>query len=125
MDDSMVKEVSLPVYQSKGWMKLIGIVFIVYGALAALTLVGIIFAWLPIWAGVLLIKSASAIEQAYINGEKNALLDSLMKLKTYFTIMGVTTLIGLAFVILGILFGVFGAILGMSGMQGMEGMQGM
>jgi hypothetical protein len=34
-----------------GWMKFLGVVSILEGALAVLTLWGILFAWLPIWPG--------------------------------------------------------------------------
>jgi hypothetical protein len=59
--------------------------------------VGILFAWLPIWVGVVLLQSASSIERAHLTGSKEVLFDSLGKLKMYFMIQGVTTLIGLVF----------------------------
>jgi len=124
-NSGLVKEVSLPIYQSKGWMKLVGVLSIVYGVLVALTLIGIIIAWLPIWMGILLFKSASSIEQAYLGGRKDDLVLSLSKLKTYFTIMGVLTLVGLVLAVLGLVFGMFGALMGLQGMQGMPQMHGM
>ena len=78
-----------------------GVIFIISGALNALSIVGIIIAWLPIWQGVLLLQSAGAIEQAYLSGNRNEMTRSLSKLKTYFIIMGVLTLIG---IIVGVLF---------------------
>ena len=59
--NGIIKEISLPIYQSKGWMKLIGVLSIVWGVLSALTIVGLLIAWLPIWMGVVLYQSASAI----------------------------------------------------------------
>ena len=41
---NLIKEVSTPVYQSRGWMKLIGVLMIIGGVLYALTIVGIIIA---------------------------------------------------------------------------------
>lgn len=78
--------------------------FIVWGALGALSLIGIIIAWLPIWMGVLLFQSASAVELAYLSGDRNVMTRSLVKLKTYFVIMGVMTLIGIIFWIIAIPF---------------------
>jgi len=90
-----VRELSLPIYQSKGWLRLLGVLSIVSGALAAITIVGILYAWLPIWIGVLLLQAASLVERAQLSGDKGVLFESLGKLKTYFIIQGVTTLIGL------------------------------
>ncbi|MFO7651171.1 MAG: DUF5362 family protein, partial [bacterium] len=42
-----------------GWLKFFGIVTIIAGALNALSLVGILWAWLPIWLGVLLVQAGS------------------------------------------------------------------
>jgi len=93
--NALIKEISMPLDRSKGWMKLIGVLSIIYGGFLAITLVGIIIAWLPIWMGIILYQSASTIEQAVLTGQKTYTLQSLQKLKTYFTIMGVITLIGL------------------------------
>jgi len=106
----VVRELGLPVYQSKGWLKLLGVISIINGVFAALTLVGIIFAWLPIWMGVLLYQSASAVERSQLSGDKAALTKSLEKLKLYFTISGVMAIIGLAAAVIALTFGALGAI---------------
>ena len=97
---NLIKEVSIPVYQARGWMKLIGILMIIAGVFYALTIVGIIIAWLPIWMGVVLYQAGSSSEQAYFNGDKYSLLTSLNKLKLYFTIMGIMTLITIALLVI-------------------------
>lgn len=104
----VVRELSIPLYQCKGWIKLVGVMFIIGGALYALTIVGIIIAWLPIWQGVLLLQSAGAVEQAYQSGNRNAMTRSLLKLKTYFIIMGVLTLIGIIATLLLFFLGFLG-----------------
>ncbi len=90
---NVIKEVSAPVFQARGWMKLIGVLSIIVGVLYALTLIGIIFAWLPIWMGVILYQAGSSSEEAYYNGDKYSFLKSMTQLKLYFTIMGITMLI--------------------------------
>lgn len=104
----VVRELSIPLYQCKGWIKLVGVMFIIGGAFYALTIVGIIIAWLPIWQGVLLLQSAGAVEQAYQSGNRNAMTRSLSKLKTYFIIMGVLTLIGIIATVLLFFLGFLG-----------------
>lgn len=110
-----VKALSLPLYQSRGWMKLIGVMMILYGALVALSIIGIIVAWLPIWMGILLFQAASAAEEAQLNESPDELLNALTRLKTYFTIMGILTLIGLLFSLIGLFGGMGGMLIGGGG----------
>jgi hypothetical protein len=93
-------------------MKLLGVLMILYGAIVALSIVGIIVAWLPIWLGILLFQAASTAEEAHINDNADELLAALKRLKTYFTIMGVLTLIGLLFALLGLFLGMGGMMYG-------------
>jgi hypothetical protein len=104
-----IRELSFPLYNCKGWMKLVGVMSIIGGALYALTIIGIIVAWLPIWTGILLFQSANAVGQAYETDNKAALTVSLSKLKTYFIIMGILTLIGVIVGVLAFFFGFLGA----------------
>lgn len=114
-NNALVTELSTPIYQAKGWMKLVGVLMILYGVMVALSIIGILIAWLPIWMGVLLFQSASNAEQANVNGDQTALYTSLGKLKTYFTIMGIMTLISIVGTILALVLGVSGAMLGLGG----------
>ena len=104
-ETTLVQDLSLPLFKSKGWMKLVAVLSIIYGAAAAITVVGLIIAWLPIWMGVILYQSATSVEQAMGAGDKEALFRSLAKLKTYFTILGVLSLIGLVLAAVGLLTG--------------------
>jgi 1,4-dihydroxy-2-naphthoate octaprenyltransferase len=122
-DEQMViKEVSTPLFQSKVWLKLLGVLSIIYGVLTAITIVGIIVCWLPIWMGVLLFQSAKNIEQAQQNGTKDTFVVSQQKLKTFFTIAGILALIGIVAGLLVFLFGGVAALMGLGGggMQGFE-----
>lgn len=101
---ALVKEITGPLYEVRGWMKFLGVVMIVQGIMVALSIIGIVVAWLPIWLGVLLFQSASAAETAQISGNKAQLMESLRKLKMYFIINGVLMLIMLIFVGFSVLF---------------------
>ncbi|GBD85522.1 hypothetical protein BMS3Abin02_01930 [bacterium BMS3Abin02] len=98
-----VQDAARPLFEAKGWMKLLAVVSIGGGALYALTIVGIIFAWLPIWIGVLLWQSAGAAEDAHATGSSDRLLASQAKLKTLFTLYGIVTLVGLILAIIAII----------------------
>ena len=56
-----VHTIGAPLYNAKGWMKFVGVLSIIYGVLVALSIIGILIAWLPIWIGILLFQSASAV----------------------------------------------------------------
>lgn len=116
--NSLIKSLSLPLYQSRGWMKLLGVIMIVYGAIVALSIVGLLIAWLPIWLGILLFQAASSAEEAQLNDNPDELLAALKRLKTYFTIMGILTLIGLVFGLLGFFLGMGGIMLEGGGHMG-------
>jgi len=94
------RNITLPLYKCKGWLLFLGILSIVQGAIAALTIIGIIIAWLPIWMGVILCQASSLINEAYTRDDPTALTNALSKIKLYFIIMGVMTLIGIAFAVI-------------------------
>ncbi|MYD97587.1 MAG: hypothetical protein F4X98_09405 [Gammaproteobacteria bacterium] len=107
-----MKDVALPLYQAKGWIRFLGVMMIIVGALYAVTIIGLLFAWLPIWLGVLLFQASSRIEYAYEGGGAVSFMESLQKLKTYFIINGVVVLISLIFVGVGALAGILGGLAG-------------
>lgn len=111
-----IRQISLPLYQSKGWIQFIGILSIIQGILAACSLFGIVIAWLPIWIGVILMQCAGSIERARTSGDRALLVSALDKLRLYFTIQGILTVVSLVIgVIVMIVFamGMLGAFSGL------------
>ena len=96
-----------PLYGSQMWLKFLGVMNIIQGIIAAMTIIGIIFAWLPIWMGVLLFRAGSSIESARMNGDKTLFILSQENLKTYFIINGVMTLMIVGFLLLLVMGGTF------------------
>jgi Family of unknown function (DUF5362) len=94
-DQHLVQELSMPIFQARGWLKFLGVLSIISGVGAALSIVGILFAWLPIWMGVLMFQAGSAVESAGQLGDKFAFLRSMGSLKTYFMLQGILTLLGI------------------------------
>ncbi len=92
-ENQLVQQLSLPIFQARGWLKFLGILSIISGAISALSIVGIIYAWLPIWMGVLIFQAGSSIESASQFGNKFTFLQSMGSLKTYFVLQGVLALI--------------------------------
>ncbi|MBD3161272.1 MAG: hypothetical protein GF346_03655 [Candidatus Eisenbacteria bacterium] len=92
-DTRIVKQIGLPLYMAKGWLKFLGVLSVIYGVFTALSIFGILICWLPIWMGILLFRAAGNMEVAELNGDQAQLVEGLNRLKTYFTINGILTLI--------------------------------
>jgi hypothetical protein len=113
--DISQQQVRASVRGMKGWLKFLGIMMIIAGALQALTIVGILWAWLPIWMGVIL-NQAGGRAQGYLDrGDTAAMAEFLGKLKTYFVMMGILLIISLALSIIatiaGLALGIFAGAL--------------
>ncbi len=103
-NETMVKELAQKMHGAQFWMYLIGIIMIIAGVLDAISLVGIIVAWLPIWLGVLLCMAASSLGQANMTGDMDRLQQMLARLKLYFIVQGVVILVCIVLGIFGFLF---------------------
>jgi len=106
-ESQIIREVSAPLFEAKGWMRFLGVLMILYGALMIMTVVGILICWLPIWLGVCLLRAAGSAELAQTGGDKIQLMMALSRLRTFFTIQGILALIGL---ILAVIFLIVGGV---------------
>jgi len=110
VESEVVREVSMPLYQSRGWLKFVGVLMIIGGIPGIAGLVGI----LTIWQGVLLFQAASSIEMAATTGQKYALSTAIGNLKTFFVLNGVLILVGLILALVMICVAVVLPLLGVS-----------
>lgn len=103
--EQLVKYLCDNVARSATWMKLLGVLLIIDGVIMLISIVGIIFCWLPIWLGVIIFKAAGDAEAAS-GGAPRQLGDYVLKINRFFLISGILALI---YLIVGlILFFVFG-----------------
>ncbi len=102
-DEAAIQEIKRTSIEMSGWLKFIGIVAIVYGALIALTIIGIVIAWLPIWMGITLFSAGKKANDAHYTGNPMHLVDMMRKLKTFFIVQGVLLIIGLIGILLAII----------------------
>jgi len=100
----------------KGWMKLLGIVSIIGGALNALSIVGLLWAWIPIWLGIVMVQAGSRAGEYADKGDMASLEGLTGRLKTYFTLSGIMLIIVLA---VSVLAGIIGAVLLAAGVLSM------
>lgn len=110
--DLTQQQMTASVRSMKGWLKFLGILSIIGGIFYALTLVGIVFAWLPIWLGVILNQAGSKAGEYVERGDSASLNAFLTKLRTYFTITGILVIVSFA---LGLISGIIALALGALG----------
>ncbi len=101
-NNAAVANVMRPLHDAAGWMKLIGTLAIIYGVLIALTIIGLIIAWLPIWMGVLLNRAANEARDATAAGDEARAMAATRNLSTIFRVQGVIVLIGIVFWLIGV-----------------------
>jgi hypothetical protein len=92
--EQLIKQLCENVARSSTWMKLLGVLLIIYGVFLIVTLVGILICWLPIWLGVILFKAAGDAEAAQ-KGAPPMLFSYIQKINRFFLIEGILALIGL------------------------------
>ena len=107
-----------PMVNGKLWMKLLGVMMIITGALQVLSIIGILWAWVPIWLGVLLFQAAGAAEEASATGAVAAATRATDKLRLFFMIQGILLLISLIVFALAMLLGGAAMFAGLAGMAG-------
>lgn len=110
---SVVHYLDKPLYHAKGWIQLVGIVCILHGVFMALSLVGIILCWLPIWLGLTLMSAAKNIRVAAELDNQEYMYLALDKIGLYFKIMGILIVIGLVIAALigaAVAMGVLGSV---------------
>lgn len=88
-------------YRAKGWMRLLGILSILSGIIQAISIAGLIIAWLPLWVGILLNSAATQITIAHEQSDEMALANALENLRKYFKILGVLAVLSMVIMVLG------------------------
>ncbi|MEO0270238.1 MAG: DUF5362 family protein [candidate division WOR-3 bacterium] len=83
-----------------GWIKFFGIVNIIAGILEAITIIGILIAWIPIWIGITALQAASSAEKASISKSEADLIQYHSKIRFLFQLIGILIIVG---IILGII----------------------
>jgi hypothetical protein len=105
--ESQVRRVSMPLAAAATWIKFLAVLTIAGGVLSVIaSLWSLVFVWLPIWSSVLLYMAATRVTSASSTGNEAELVEALDRLRLYFLISGVVTLIALVLVVVGMFAGV-------------------
>jgi len=99
----LIKRFSKPVFQRRYWVKLLAILNFITSGILILSVVGIVLAWMPIWAGICFWQSANAYEKAHWLGSAQAFEQSQDKLKTAFTLYALFSLIWILISVAGVI----------------------
>ncbi len=84
-----LKKIAEPLYRARGWMKFLGVLEILTGVVMALSIFGLVYAWLPVWLGVLMLQAAGKANLAYVEEDEAQLIAALGKIKLFFDLKGV------------------------------------
>ena len=108
LDNAVAEKVTTNCKDMSGWIKFLGIAYIISGGLSIIFSFGfgIIIAWLPIWLGVILLKVANG-SRGVAEGKAESLGEMFGSLKTFFILSGVLMIVSIVistfwFMIVGI-----------------------
>jgi ABC-type phosphate transport system permease subunit len=101
--ESITRQVSEPLYNSRKWMRFASIVLILQGVFSVFSIWGIIVCWIPIWMAVLLRSAANSITTAFETDDTQELKTTMEKLGKYFRIFGTLLLVMIVVFIIGFL----------------------
>jgi hypothetical protein len=105
-----VSNVMRPLSDAAGWMKLLGTLSIIQGVLIALTIIGLVIAWLPIWMGILLNRAADQAKAAHATGDEGHAITATKSLQTIFKVYGVILMIVIVVYGVALLIGIIAVI---------------
>ncbi|MCX7835532.1 MAG: DUF5362 domain-containing protein [bacterium] len=85
---------------TKSWAKFLGVLLIIEGIMVAFSIWGLLFAWLPIWLGVLLYQAGNHAELVAFLRNKEQVLLYLDKMRLFLKISGIFTILMICMAIL-------------------------
>lgn len=95
MSEDIIRRCASPLAAKSVWLRLMAILSFIQAGFAALTIIGLLYAWIPAWMGVALWKGTDGVQNAATSGDAAALEQGMAQLGTYFTIMGVMIIVGI------------------------------
>ena len=112
--DNQLGGVFAPLADKVFYMRVAAWGMIIMGGLYCITIIYAIIGWLPLWMGILLRNATIAIEDGQKSGNPQDFHKATKNLGTFFTIMGVVTIIYLVLIVAAILFLVLFMLIGLA-----------
>lgn len=88
-----VQNILGPLVGATGWMKFLAVIMFIYAGVNILSIWGILICWIPIWMGLLLMRSANLIRAAMADGSVATAAAATAQLRTFFVLLGVLMLL--------------------------------
>ncbi len=96
-----------PLHQVRHWMKFLAVLMFIGGGIQALTVVGLVVAWIPVLIGVFLWQAATALADGHPAGDVARLRRAAERIRHLFityAVLAIVALAGLGFLLaLGLL----------------------
>jgi len=103
IQDQVWEQLVASATKSKGWMKFLGIIMIISGALTAISVVGILWAWIYIWLGILLLQAGNKATELLASKSPENLVEYQNKLSSFFQITGILTIVALGLAVIALI----------------------
>ncbi|MCD6125202.1 DUF5362 domain-containing protein [bacterium] len=103
LQDQVWEQLVVSATKSKGWMKFLGIIMIISGALTAISIVGILWAWIYIWLGILLLQAGNKATELLASKSPENLVEYQSKLSSFFQITGILTIVALGLAVIALI----------------------
>ncbi len=103
IQDQVWEQLVASATKSKGWMKFLGIIMIISGALTAISIVGILWAWIYIWLGILLLQAGNKATELLASKSPENLVEYQNKLSSFFQITGILTIVALGLAVIALI----------------------
>jgi hypothetical protein len=97
LSEAAIRRLAAPLFERKGWIKLVGVLWIIVGIFA---LPALLFGLIPIFAGLALMKMAGNVERAHAGGDFTRLEEAQRNSANFFFLQGVLLAIQLAITVL-------------------------
>jgi hypothetical protein len=85
-----------PLQKVRLWLQILGWMAIASGVLECLTIIGAVIGWLPIWIGVLVLRTAKRLDEGFRDQNAATLREGTEALGKVIMLQGILALIGVA-----------------------------
>ena len=102
MNTSESPSVLEPIFSVQLWIRILGFAAMIIGVLYCLSIIGLIIGWLPIWLGVILLRTSKSIDSVVADESEQAAFELVSQIALFFKIVGIAALILFVVVLLGL-----------------------